>query len=135
MKRLSAAQIPILKKKLLAEQQYRCALCDNDLSEVPTKDICLDHDHKAGHVRAVLCRNCNGIEGKIYNLANRGKRGRTVREYLARVLAYWDKHAEPAPAAIYHPKHKTADEKRVDRNKKARLARARKKALENIGKR
>lgn len=84
-------------------------------------------------MRAALCRNCNGIEGKVYNLANRGKRGRTVNDFLKRILAYWELHSDPANP-VYHPSHKTEDEKREERNKKARLKRARQKALQNVRK-
>lgn len=131
MKRLSKSQIPTHKKKLVEEQNGKCAICEIDLSSVPTRDICLDHCHRNGHVRAALCRNCNGIEGKIYNLATRGKRGRSPSDFLTRILAYWDKHSDPENP-IYHPDHKTEDEKREARNKKARVKRARAKAIKNI---
>ena len=125
------AQIPAATKKLLERQGFECALCGIDLQGQPPKNSCLDHDHRSGHIRAVLCRNCNGIEGKIFNLANRGKRSRSVSDFLERVLAYWAKHANPVNP-IYHPKHKTGDEKRLDRNKKARMARIKAKALQNV---
>lgn len=103
------------------------------MSTMATRDLCLDHDHKSGHVRAVLCRNCNGIEGKIFNLANRGKRGGTVESFLVRVIKYWRDHAPTnSTSLVYHPSHKTEDEKRLERNRKARLARAKKAATQNV---
>ena len=135
MKRLSKSQIPTHKKKLLQEQGNRCGLCGIDLSKVEPRNVCLDHDHKDGHVRSVLCRNCNGIEGKIYNLANRGKRNRTCAEFLNSVLEYWKIHAyTPDGEHTYHPDHRTPDEKRVARNSKARIARAKKAARKNLKK-
>lgn len=95
---------------------------------------CLDHDHRTGHVRAVLCRNCNGIEGKIYNLANRGKRGSTIERFLVSIIKYWRDHEYTGVDHVYHPDHKTDDEKRIERNRKARLARARKAATKNVKK-
>lgn len=86
-------------------------------------NICLDHDHGTGHIRAVLCRNCNGIEGKIYNLANRAKRDATPLWWLEKLCEYW-KHYIENPTGVYHPVHKTADEKRLLKNKRARLKRA-----------
>ena len=115
-------------------QKYLCALCDTDLSQKAPKDWCVGHDHQTGKIRAVICRNCNGIEGKIRNLANRAKRGSTVPAFVKRLLAYWDEHSRVTPSMLIHPSHKTEDEKRLDRNKKARLASARKKALKNLGK-
>lgn len=134
MHRIKNSQIPALKKKLVEKQNYLCGMgCGADLRRLPPKDLCLDHDHRAGHVRSVLCRNCNGIEGKIYNLANRGKRASTPSGFLALVLEYWNKHSSPI-YPILHPSHKTEDEKRLETNKKARAARARKQALKNLGK-
>lgn len=133
MKRLKPKEIAEHKKKLVAQQGGKCGLCGIDLSTVPTRDICLDHDHKNGHVRAALCRNCNGIEGKIYNLANRGKRGHTLPRFVELLLAYWDRHnPEGRTDLVYHPNHRTDDEKRVERNRKARLRRAKAQALNNV---
>jgi hypothetical protein len=84
---------------------------------------CLDHNHKTGLIRGVLCRNCNGIEGKIYNLANRAKRTLTTKDYLGQVILYWIKH-ETDNTGLYHPLHKTVDEKRIATNAKARKRRA-----------
>lgn len=133
MKRLKTTQIAEYKKKILTDQGGRCGLCEIDLSTMPTRDICLDHDHKAGHVRAALCRNCNGIEGKIYNLANRGKRRHSVPRFVELLLEYWSRHdPEGRTDLVYHPNHRTDDEKRVERNRKARLARAKKQAIKNV---
>ena len=79
----------------------------------------------------VLCRNCNGLEGEIFNRCRRGKRGRTEWWFLRRILAYWE-HTADDLWGLYHPDHKTADEKRIKQNKKQRMAYARKKAKENL---
>lgn len=70
-------------------------------------------------VRGVLCRNCNGCEGKVYNLARRAKRDATPEWWLDQLRKYYDSHKEQ-PTDIYHPTYKTEDEKRLIRNKKAR---------------
>ena len=36
------------------EQGYACALCHK-----PTQKMVVDHDHKTGLVRGLLCRRCN----------------------------------------------------------------------------
>jgi hypothetical protein len=95
-------------------------LCPQPIS---TGEACLDHDHKSGLIRGVLCRNCNGIEGKIFNLANRAKRTLTTKDYLGRVILYWIKH-ETDHRGLYHPLHRTVEEKRLRTNRKARERRA-----------
>ena len=66
------------------------------------------------------------MEGKVFNLARRAKRDGTPDWWLARLLAYWIKHLTK-PSGVYHPLHKTTDEKRIARNTKARKKRASKK--------
>ena len=114
--KLKVKDIPALRDKIAVSQNGNCWLCKIDLRCVTA---CLDHDHETGLIRGVLCQNCNGIEGKISNLARRAKRQRTKAEFVASVLAYWDCFAE-APRVEIHPTHKTADEKRLRRNKKAK---------------
>lgn len=126
MIRLKTAQIPEVKQKLLLKQGSRCGLCRINLAYADSKDICLDHCHVTGNVRGVLCRNCNGCEGKVFNLARRAKRDGTPRWWIERLLAYWTKYEEE-PTGVYHPTHKTVDEKRVLRNKRAREKRAKSK--------
>jgi hypothetical protein len=88
---------------------------------------CLDHDHQTGHIRGVLCNNCNGIEGKIFNLANRAKRMSTAILFLANLVRYWHKHRKPR-VGLLHPEHLTSEEQRLQRNKKERTRRAKSKA-------
>lgn len=109
-----------------------CPLCGNALDFQSKGAVVIDHDHSNGLIRGVLCRACNGAEGKVANAA--GRWGARSMEYskiiafLERLLVYLRK--EPLP--IMYPMHKTADEKRLDRNKAAREARARAKARATI---
>lgn len=117
--RLKPKDIPKIRLLLQEKQGHACVLCGIDLRQ---NNPCLDHDHQTGRIRGVLCGNCNGIEGKVFNLARRAKRERTPAEFLTSVLSYWEA-AEMYPYDYWHPKHRTADEKRVARNRKARLRR------------
>jgi len=114
--RIKTKDIPVLREKIIAEQNGKCCLCDIDLKLVVP---CLDHDHETGFIRGVLCGNCNGIEGKIHNLVRRAKRDKTKFVFVDKILEYWSKHHACSRNEI-HPTHKTPDEKRLRRNKKAR---------------
>lgn len=116
----------MVKQAILSKRQDgKCAICDKRLT---LSDACLDHDHYTGLIRGVLCRNCNGIEGKIKNLVTRGRRDMLHKDYLGKIILYWIHH-EQDRTGLYHPTHLTDDEKRIKRNTKARKARAKKKAV------
>ena len=117
LRRIKQSEIPSVREQISNVQGNLCAICQQ-----PMQEKCLDHDHKTGLIRSVLCRNCNGIEGKIFNLCRRGKRNRSEKEYLIEILTYWTFHAKN-PREILHPNYKTLDEKRVARNAKARRKR------------
>lgn len=131
MKRIKKTDTKLLVLGMAEKQKYRCPLCNADLTKIEHKDWVLDHDHATGDLRSVLCRNCNGMEGKVRHYANRAKRDSTVELWLSRLLAYYDHHAKK-PSGIKHYTWKSPEEARLERNKKARLARARKKAIENL---
>jgi hypothetical protein len=64
--RKSAARKSELKRKygiteaeyfdMLDKQQGKCAICE---CEPQGKDFAVDHNHKTGEVRGLLCSNCN----------------------------------------------------------------------------
>jgi hypothetical protein len=120
--RLKPEQLPIVKMKMLMAQDGRCAIASCRI-KLSVKDACMDHDHKTGSLRSVLCRNCNGIEGRIKNLATRAKRDTTPEMFLRSLLDYWDTHSAK-PSVVLYPLHRTTDEKREKRNAKARKKRA-----------
>ena len=125
LQRIKTAQIAPIKAAILAKRQEgKCAICQAPLT---LSMACLDHDHSTGLIRGVLCRNCNGIEGKIKNLVTRGRRTFTHKDYLAQVLRYWIHH-ETDRTGLLHPTMLTPDEKRIKTNTKARKRRAAKKA-------
>jgi len=51
----------IRDNKILAQNQ-KCQLCESELDS-PV----LDHNHKNGEIRSVLCRGCNLMLGKLEN--------------------------------------------------------------------
>lgn len=126
--RLTHAQIPIVTVKLLAHQKHLCPLCGLKIS-ASAKAGALDHDHDTGYIRGVLCRNCNGVEGHIRHWAKRAGAHMNYKEYVAKLLAYWQLHTIPQYGGKIHPTHKTAEEKRVARLKRAKAIRDKKKEV------
>lgn len=43
---------------LIYKQHFRCAICDEKLSK-DNRQVHVDHNHKTGQVRGILCRRCN----------------------------------------------------------------------------
>lgn len=125
--RLTNKEIPEAKKMLLVDQDYICSLCDKDLSKEPSKNICLDHSHVTGQIRAVLCRNCNANLGRVWHWANRSKRKMSAEDWLLRCIEY-EKHHEEKPSGIYHPTYKTEQEKQILKKKRAKRRRKAKKS-------
>lgn len=55
-------------QKLLVKQDFKCRVCVQ-----PLISPCVDHNHRTGKVRGILCRKCNSALGMIndseFNLA------------------------------------------------------------------
>lgn len=51
-------------------QEGQCAICKRDIRSFQSqyeRQACIDHDHKTGKVRALLCHTCNAGLGMFYN--------------------------------------------------------------------
>lgn len=120
MQKLTYSQVAPVRANLLQVQKGRCALC-GDIPKAP----CLDHCHVNGWIRGVLCSGCNAMLGKLENNRARYGLGNDVKfaSFLSSVAMYLNYH-KYGPTNTLHPTHKTADEKRLARNAKARKARA-----------
>lgn len=114
--------------KLLKDQGGNCPLCGLPIDLKIKGEGVLDHDHDSGRIRGVLHRSCNAAEGKVANAAGRwGAKSTAYKDivpWLENLVAYLK---TPQQRFIY-PYHQTEDEKRLDRNKKAREANARRRA-------
>ncbi|QIG73192.1 recombination endonuclease VII protein [Rhizobium phage RHph_I40] len=121
--RLTAKQVPIVKQAILANRQGNlCPLCDRGLTVLTG---CMDHDHVTGRVRGILCRGCNGAEGKIKNAFMRYGGGlRTELVPFLRKLADYLEYYQQHPNNFLYHLHRDEDEKRVLRNTRARKKRA-----------
>ena len=49
-------------ERMQSEQDGRCALCQNEASK-----LVVDHNHKTGHVRGLLCFSCNALLGLAHD--------------------------------------------------------------------
>jgi len=74
--------------ELLAKQNGKCAICGADNSGVVRQNgeyrrMCVDHDHKTGKLRGLLCTRCNLVLGYIKDQPDLLP---MFIEYLTRVL-------------------------------------------------
>ena len=143
MKRLKAQQVPTYRKSLAAGQGNTCPVCGRHFEDAyycyKTKRIklaappTLDHSHQTGHIRGVLCRACNTLEGKVRKAHQRyGANGSDLIDVLYNLAEYLQEHELPDDKPL-HPKFKTEDEKRLARNKRAKQNRDARKALKEAG--
>lgn len=52
--------------KILVKQEERCAICGRHQCNFDKK-LHIDHDHKTGKIRGLLCYNCNHAIGKFFD--------------------------------------------------------------------
>ena len=67
--------------QMYEEQNGVCAVCEKP-GDGKWKKLCVDHDHKTGKVRQLLCRNCNMILGQVDDNIN----------HMEKLTAYLKKH-------------------------------------------
>lgn len=122
--KLTRSQASTLAKKLVRESAG-CPLCMRTWPEIMADaeqkaeakgkklrqaPYVLDHDHISGQCRGVLCRGCNGAEGKVANAVSAwGKTGKeysAILAWLERMVAYLKMEALP----YIYPTHVAADE-------------------------
>ena len=51
-------------QELLEEQAYGCAICGAKSNRNGSR-LCVDHDHKTGAIRGLLCHQCNTSLGQL----------------------------------------------------------------------
>ena len=128
MRKLKQKQIAPARQHLLSKQQHICPLCLRRIT-----DAVLDHCHTTGHVRSVLCRECNSLEGKIQNFLKSYGVGIDANRFLSNLIPYWERDYSRRPL---HPLFKTPTDKKIrllkKRMKRAKLESTRKRLKEEI---
>jgi len=76
--------------KMLIQQGGVCAICKNQETAIhrntkETKRLAIDHDHKTGKIRGLLCSRCNNMLGFALNSPNT----------LANAISYLTKETKP----------------------------------------
>lgn len=116
IKRLKSREVADYRQQLLLKQHNLCALCGDPIE--PGKAV-LDHDHETGHIRGVLHRGCNALEGKI---VNNMARNHVTPQRLHNMMKYWDLyHGQHQPEL--HPTHRTPEEQKARAKKRAQARR------------
>lgn len=120
MKRLKPNEVKAWRESQLKAQDGFCALCGLALDPA---DAVADHHHRKGWMRGVLHRGCNALLGKVENNWKRvGVPG--LGNFLSNAYKYIVcGENTPLVTDVYHPSFRTEEEKRLRRNKRARLKR------------
>lgn len=118
--KLKTSQVKEYRSQQLIKQCNLCALCGEQLAP---QEAVLDHDHKSGLVRQVLHRGCNSLLGKIENSLPRSRVDiRRLKGIAHNLIGYMTKqHTE-----VFHPTHKTVEEKKARAKRLARKRRLKK---------
>lgn len=120
--KVKAADLPAIKKELMAKQGNKCPITGRDLRAMTSSNVVVDHNHQTGIIRAALPRAINGMEGKIRNLCIRWGGAKTPNEVLAilkGLVAYYETHKVPQTNYV-HPTFLTPTEARNKKNAAAR---------------
>lgn len=124
LKKTSKADLAWIRKELLEKQNYRCPITGRDLRGMKPSNLCVDHCHTSGVIRAVLPKGVNGVEGKIKAVMQRlgGFEATDVVGQAKALYALADfllLHRVPQTPYLHYT-HLSPAEQRAKRNSQAR---------------
>uniref|UniRef100_A0AB74UK16 Endonuclease VII n=1 Tax=Aeromonas phage vB_AdhaP_MF TaxID=3367373 RepID=A0AB74UK16_9CAUD len=122
MRKLTRSQMTTLKLKLMRAPGATCPLCTKPFAGMESKNVVVDHDHNTGQIRGILCRGCNGAEGKVANAAGRwaglGMDYSKITPWLQNLVNYLKSESMD----LIYPSHLTEEEKKKKAGDKRLLA-------------
>ena len=136
--KLKYSDIARIRSEIQEKQGNLCAICSCHFKEgyyhhkkkkvIRKHTPVLDHCHKTGNIRGVLCSGCNSLEGKLINAIERWHTSVDISDktqvvHLLYGLAKYYQVHEENNTGYAHPLFKTDEEKRCLKNKRARLKR------------
>jgi len=116
VKRLTQREIADYRLQLLQHQKGLCALCGQAI--MPGQAV-LDHDHQTGHIRSVLHRGCNALEGQIVNSLPRNQ---ISEAQLLEIFSRWQQYHMTQQPEL-HPTYRTPEELAARRRRRAQQRR------------
>lgn len=118
--RLRPKDVKTTRARLLESQSFKCAICHYECTQ---DQAVLDHSHKTGKIRATLHRGCNSLLGRIENNAPRhGLRDEQLIQFLLGTAQYLIDHSTDR-TGLFHPTHRTPEEKAETIKKRAKKKR------------
>lgn len=103
-----------LREDYLKRQKGICPLCQLPIAK---DKAVLDHDHSSGHIRKVLHRHCNVLEGKLANWYRSYGAPNSVDLHVL-LSSIRDYHAADYTDQPLHYLHKTEKDKKIKGLKK-----------------
>ena len=87
-------EISECKENFIKKQKGVCPLCGAYIANADRPKLHIDHDHKTGMVRGVLCSGCNRAEGKIKGIIQRllSKIEIDFEDFIKNMIDYWKFH-------------------------------------------
>lgn len=79
--------------EMLESQKGKCAICNQPEAQMRNgklKALAVDHNHKSGSIRGLLCSDCNTGIGKL----------KEDKNILLSAVRYLDKHSEQSPNVV-----------------------------------
>lgn len=109
MRKLKYREITEVRQQLLQEQNNRCALTQQPLTE---QRAVLDHCHTTGQIRGVLDRGVNALLGRIENNLRINRIDLDALEQICHNLIDYIKHS---PRPLIHPRHRPKKPKKTQK--------------------